>query len=70
VSRVQPAMASEDFSFFANEVPGFFYRLGSVKPGTTSGDHHSPTFLADDGSIPIGIRAMSTVVLDYLTRHK
>jgi amidohydrolase len=63
-------MASEDFSFFANEVPGFFYRLGSVKPGTTSGDHHSPTFLADDAAIPIGIRAMSTVLVDYLSRHR
>jgi len=70
VSRVQPGMASEDFSFFANEVPGFYYRLGTVKPGTTSGDHHTPTFLADDASIPIGIRAMSTVLVEYLTRHE
>ena len=45
-------MGSEDFSFFANEVPGFFYRLGQVKPGTTSGDHHTPTFLADDSVDP------------------
>jgi amidohydrolase len=70
VKVVPPAMASEDFSFFANEVPGFFYRLGQVKPGTTSGDHHTPTFLADDGSIPIGIEAMSYLILDYLSRHK
>jgi len=70
VTRIAPAMGSEDFSFFANEVPGFFYRLGTVKPGTTSGDHHTPTFLADDGAIPIGIKAMSTVIVDYLSRHK
>jgi amidohydrolase len=70
VTRIPPAMVSEDFSFFANEVPGFFYRLGQVKPGTTSGDHHTPTYLADDGSIPVGIEVMSYVLLDYLTRHK
>lgn len=70
VSKIPPAMGSEDFSFFANEVPGFFYRLGQVKPGTTSGDHHTPTFLADDGSIPIGIKAMSYIVYDYLSRQK
>jgi amidohydrolase len=70
VIRVPPAMGSEDFSYFANEVPGFFYRLGQVKPGTTSGDHHTPTFLADDSSIPVGIKAMSVVILDYLSRHK
>ena len=70
VTRVPPAMGSEDFSFFANEVPGFFYRLGQVKPGTTSGDHHTPTFLADDGAIPVGIKAMSVVILDYLSRNR
>lgn len=70
VTRIPPAMGSEDFSFFANVVPGFFYRLGQVKPGTTSGDHHTPTFLADDGSVPVGIKVMSFVILDYLSRHK
>ena len=70
VTSIPPAMGSEDFSFFANEVPGFFYRLGQVKPGTTSGDHHTPTFLADDSSIPVGIKAMSFVIVDYLSRHK
>jgi amidohydrolase len=70
VVRVPPSMASEDFSYFSNEVPGFFYRLGQVKPGTTSGDHHTPTYLADDSAIPVGIKAMSSVILDYLARHK
>ena len=70
VTRIPPAMGSEDFSFFANEVPGFFYRLGQVKPGTTSGDHHTPTFLADDGSIPVGIKAMSLLIVDYLSGKK
>jgi amidohydrolase len=70
VKAIPPAMVSEDFSAFANEVPGFYYRLGQVKPGTTSGDHHTPTFLADDSAIPIGIKAMSNLIVDYLTRHK
>jgi amidohydrolase len=64
------AMASEDFSYFANTVPGFFYRLGQVKPGTVSGDHHTPTFLADDSAIPYGLKAMSYLLVDYLERHK
>jgi amidohydrolase len=70
VKRIPPAMVSEDFSAFANDVPGFFYRLGQVKPGMTSGDHHTPTFLADDGSIKVGIEVMSYSLLDYLQRHK
>ena len=70
VTRIPPAMGSEDFSFFANEVPGFYFRLGQVKPGTTTGDHHTPTFLADDGAIPVGIKAMSVLVVDYLSRTR
>ena len=63
-------MGSEDFSYFSNVVPGFFYRLGQVKAGTVSGDHHTPTFLADDSSIPYGLKAMSYLLVDYLERHK
>jgi len=70
VIRIPPAMGSEDFSYFANEVPGFYYRLGQLKAGTTSGDHHTPTYRADDSMIPVGVKAMSFLLLDYLSRHK
>jgi len=63
---LDPTMGGEDFAYFANEVPGFFFRLGQVLPGTTSGGHHTPTFQADDSSIPVGMRVMSTLLLDYL----
>lgn len=66
VSRIDPWMAGEDFAYFANEMPGFYFRLGTLKPGTTSGDHHSPTFLADDSAIPVGIKAMSYLLVDYV----
>jgi metal-dependent amidase/aminoacylase/carboxypeptidase family protein len=66
VHELPPASVSEDFSYFANEVPGFYFWLGVVKPGTTSGALHTPTFRGDDGAVPVGIRAMTTVVLDYL----
>ena len=67
VLDIPPVTGAEDFSYFANRVPGFFFRLGTVKPGTTSGDHHTPTFMADDSAIPIGIRAMSSLLVDYLS---
>jgi amidohydrolase len=67
VREVGPNTVSEDFSYFANEVPGFYFSLGTQKPGTTSGGHHTPTFMADDSAIPVGIRAISAVLLDYLS---
>ena len=66
VSLADPWMAGEDFAYLANEVPGFFYFLGTQKPGTTSGGHHSPTFRADDGALPVGVRAMAHLVWRYL----
>jgi amidohydrolase len=70
VKVVEPSMAGEDFAYFANEVPGFFYRLGVLKPGTTSGGLHTPTFRGDDGAVPVGIRVMSRLLVDYLAAQK
>jgi amidohydrolase len=64
--ELPPTMGGEDFAYFANTVPGFFFRLGTLKEGTTSGPHHSPTFRADDGSVPMGMRVMSNLLFDYL----
>ncbi|MCH6547350.1 MAG: amidohydrolase [Gemmatimonadetes bacterium] len=66
VEMIDPTMGGEDFAYFANEIPGFFFRLGMVAPGTTSGGHHTPDFQADDGSIPIGMRAMANLLIDFL----
>ncbi|HSK77453.1 MAG TPA: amidohydrolase [Thermoanaerobaculia bacterium] len=66
VKVVEPSMGGEDFAYFANEVPGFYYRLGVVKPGTASGGLHTPTFRADDSAVPVGMRVMSRLLADYL----
>jgi amidohydrolase len=69
VKIVEPTMGGEDFAYFANEVPGFYYRLGVVKPGTTSGGLHTPNFRADDSAVPVGIRTMSRLLADYLSSY-
>ncbi len=66
VEELPPTMGGEDFAYFANEVPGFYFRLGVQKPGTVSGGHHTPEFRADDGAIPLGMEVMSNILLDYL----
>ena len=66
VQVLEPTTGAEDFSYFAMEVPGFYFRLGTNDPANPSGGHHTPTFRADDAAIPIGIEAMAGVVLRYL----
>ena len=64
---VEAVMGGEDFSFFSNEIPGFYFWLGVREPGTTSGGLHTPTMRAGDGAVEVGVRAMTGLVVDYLS---
>lgn len=70
VGLVQAETGAEDFSYFSRRVPSFYFKLGAVPPGQASGGHHTPTFLADDGAIPIGVRALTAVTLEALEAAK
>lgn len=60
----RPDMGSEDFAVFGQEVPSFFYWLGSGYPGKDNAGWHSPSFRTDDSALPIGaaLLAESAVV--------
>ncbi|MGN6491263.1 MAG: M20 metallopeptidase family protein [Agriterribacter sp.] len=66
VRMIQPYMAADDYAFFAQKCPSFFFSLGTTKPGTNSGSLHTSTFAGDDGSIDVGMRLVSAMVNDYL----
>lgn len=63
-----PATGAEDFSYFAREVPGFFFGLGvgSDDPSLVH-PNHSPYFYADERALPIGVRSMASLVVDFLS---
>ena len=56
-------MTGEDFSYFANEIPGCFYRLGtaSPEPGNDLGTHglHTPRFDVDEEALKVGTGLMA-----------
>jgi len=59
---------SEDFSFFGDKVPSFFFFLGGMKKGQdpkTSFPHHTPDFYIDEGGFKTGIKAFCQMVIDY-----
>ncbi|MCC6769652.1 MAG: amidohydrolase [Gemmatimonadaceae bacterium] len=65
----QPGTAGEDFSRYAEKVPGFFFGLGVAPKGSdprTVAPNHSPLFVADEAALPIGVRLMASVAVDYL----
>jgi metal-dependent amidase/aminoacylase/carboxypeptidase family protein len=66
VEGVPPGF-SEDFGSFQDETPGVMYFLGVSNPATgTVGMPHTPSYVADDGAIVVGARAMAAVLLDWL----
>jgi len=62
-----PVMMAEDFSLYAQRVPGFMFWLGAHAPGTETGPLHSPIMRADDSAVAVGMRALSSLVADYLS---
>jgi amidohydrolase len=61
---------AEDFSRYQEKVPGLFFFLGVTPEGrdpATVAPNHSPRFFADEGALLTGIRALSSLAVDYLT---
>ena len=64
---------AEDFSFFQQKVPGMFVFLGVTPRGqdhTKVPQNHSPLFFADESALPVGVKVMSSLAIDYLTGGK
>jgi amidohydrolase len=66
VSETNPITGAEDFSLYQKEIPGLFFFLGGVPEGRTPYPNHSPLFYVDEGALPVGVRAMAGLAVDYL----
>ena len=70
--RVRPApvtTTAEDFAFYQQEIPGMLFFLGIVPEGTDPAQappNHSPRFFLDEGALPVGVRALAHLAVDYL----
>ncbi len=67
-----PVMGAEDFAFFQQEIPGFYFHLGVNAEGVPAGGaapNHSPYFFANEATLVTGVRALAAVAVDYLAAH-
>lgn len=69
VAETVPITGAEDFSFYGREIPALFFFLGVVPEGRTPYPNHSPLFYADEAALPVGVKAMANLALDYLFDH-
>ena len=60
---------AEDFSYYAREIPGLFFFVGVTPPDQDplqAPSNHSDYFYVDERGIPVGMRALARLAVDYL----
>ena len=67
--EVRPQMGAEDFAEFAERVPSLYVKMGSsnAERGITA-MIHTEDFDIDEAVLPLGVRAVATLVFDHLAR--
>src|SRR3989449_278690 len=68
-----PITAAEDFSRYQQRIPGVFFFLGITPPGTDpakAAPNHSPRFYVDEAALPVGVRAMAHLAVEYLSGRR
>jgi amidohydrolase len=71
VLEVKPQMPAEDFARLAEKVPGLYVKLGVRNQARgIAGMLHTEEFDMDEAVLPLGVRAVATLVWDYLSRTK
>jgi len=72
VMQYKPVMGAEDFSYYAQEVPGLFLSLGGRPSDVAPEDaapHHTPDFFVTDAGLQLGVRTFIALTLDYMARN-
>ena len=60
------SLGGEDFSFYAEQVPGVFYHLGCRKAGTDFWPIHNGHFAPDEEAMKIGMQILASTALNFL----
>jgi amidohydrolase len=70
VGEFPRATTAEDFAYYQRQVPGLFFFLGVADPDDQRpASNHSPYFYADERALPIGVKALTYLALDYLSKE-
>ncbi|MGI6345246.1 MAG: M20 metallopeptidase family protein [Bacillota bacterium] len=65
----KPSMGGEDFSYFAQQVPSIFFRLGAANPEKDCiYPGHHPRYNFDEDAIPVGMAVLAEAALEFLRR--
>jgi amidohydrolase len=72
VSTMDWTTGAEDFSFYGDKAPAFFFFLGGMPKGmdpAKAPPHHTPDFYIDDSMLTVGVKAFCQIVFQYAKMH-
>jgi amidohydrolase len=71
VEEGKASTGAEDFGFFAQKIPCFYFFLGGMSKGADPlqvGAHHTPDFFIDESGMKLGVKAFGYLVLDFMDK--
>lgn len=69
VKLIPAQTGAEDFSFYQQKVPGFFYFLGGMTKGKNKEEaapHHTPDFQIDESCFVLGMKSLCHLTVNYM----
>lgn len=66
---IAPVTMAEDFSFFQQKVPGFFFFVGAYPADmklNAQPTHHTADFMIDERCLVIGVKSLVALTTDYM----
>jgi amidohydrolase len=73
VKVISPVTMAEDFSFFQQKIPGFFFFVGANSKDMNlekQPTHHTADFMIDERCMVTGVKSLLTLTVDYLSMKK
>ncbi len=66
-----PDLGGEDFGFYLQVIPGFYFNLGvfNIEKGIQA-NIHTAYFDVDENCIAVGVKAMANLVVDFLQQNQ
>lgn len=67
VIQIKAETIGEDFSYYQEKIPGFYFYLGGKSIGISKAfPHHTPDFMIDESGLILGVKALTQITFDFL----
>ncbi|PWH82492.1 amidohydrolase [Algibacter marinivivus] len=67
VTQIKAETIGEDFSYYQEKIPGFYFYLGGKPKNVIEPPlHHTPDFMIDESGLLLGVKALTQITFDFL----